>query len=237
MRRLTHGTAACLLVLLTAASLPRNARAESEEDMAVLRNTVINLLEALTSKGLITREAAEKLVADARAKATSEATTRKTEETPKPDDVRVTYVPEAVREQIRNEVKADLEKQVTADVVNTAKEQGWGVPAALPEWVRGARWSGDVRLRENMAFFDAGNIPLSYYDYQAINQAGGRSQAGTNAYLNVNQDDQRFAARLRFGGDFTFSPYAAAGFRLSTGTTSNPVSLDQNLAEIGRAHV
>ena len=42
---------AAALCLLTAPS----ARAEANEDLAVVRNTVINILEAMVQKGLLTR--------------------------------------------------------------------------------------------------------------------------------------------------------------------------------------
>jgi polyhydroxyalkanoate synthesis regulator phasin len=213
---------------------PAIAEAQSAADVAVLRNTVINMLQALVQKGLITKEAAERLVSDAQAQAEAETRVRAAEQAPEPSDVRVTYVPETVREQIRTEVKAELEKEVTASVVSQARAEGWGVPAALPEWVRNARWSGDVRLRGVSVGYGSDNADLSYLDFQEINDAGGIGKAGTDAFLNATKDEQRFAARLRFGGEFSLAEESAAVFRLSTGNTDNPVSRDQSLTNYER---
>ena len=43
----------------------RSAQEAAGSDMAVLRNTVVNLLDAMVKQGLISKESAEKLVADA----------------------------------------------------------------------------------------------------------------------------------------------------------------------------
>jgi polyhydroxyalkanoate synthesis regulator phasin len=222
---------AAALCLLTATF----ARAEGNEDLAVVRNTVINILEAMVQKGLLTREQADQLVQKAQQKAEAEQAAANKEQAPKPDDVRVTYVPETVRAQIGQEVTAAVKDEVTKSVVATARTEGWGIPAALPEWVRTARWAGDIRVRGVGVFFDSANIPNTYLDFQKINESGGIGKAGADAFLNVTENEQRIAARLRFGGDFTFGSYATAGFRISTGTTRNPVSLDQDLADYGRS--
>jgi hypothetical protein len=244
MARRTVSLVSSLCVLALASSLPAPARADAEEDLAVLRNTVINLLEAMTAKGLISKEAAAKLVSDAQAKATAEAAARNQADAPKPGDVRVTYVPETVRKQISAEVGAELEQKVTGDVVAAAREQGWGVPAALPEWVRNSRWSGDVRVRalglmyEPAQFDSSGNFIGGnwdrFVDFQAVNKAGGIAKAGTAAYLNSTEDDGRASARLRFGGVFPLGSYASTGFRIATGSTDNPVSRDIQLGDSNR---
>jgi hypothetical protein len=210
------------------------AEGQSAAEVAVLRNTVINMLQALVQKGLITKEAAEQLVKDAQSSADAESRAQAAASAPEPGDVRVTYVPETVREQLRAEVKADLEKEITASVVTQAKAEGWGVPAALPEWVRSARWSGDLRLRGVSVGYGSDNAALTYLDFQEINDAGGIGKAGTDAFLNTTKDEQRFAARLRFGGEFSLADESAAVFRLSTGNTDNPVSRDQSLTNYER---
>ena len=54
--------------------------ADEAADVAVLRNTVVNILEAMVQKGLITKDAADKLVADAQAKADQEVAARAAEQ-------------------------------------------------------------------------------------------------------------------------------------------------------------
>lgn len=222
---------AAAFCLLTAPS----ARADGNEDLAVLRNTVINILEAMVQKGLLTREQADQLVAKAQEKAEADQVAKAKEQEPQPGDVRVTYVPETVRAQISQEVTAAVKEDVARSVVATARTEGWGVPGALPEWVRTAKWTGDIRVRGVGVFYDSANIPNTYLDFQKINESGGIGKAGADAFLNVTDNEQRVAARLRFGGDFTLGSFATAGFRISTGTTRNPVSLDQDLADYGRS--
>ena len=84
-----------------------------------LRSTVVNILDALVQKGLLTREQAKDLVADAKAKAAAEAQQRATqvaatEATVEKDAVRVTYVPQIVKDQLATEVGAQVRKDVAA---------------------------------------------------------------------------------------------------------------------------
>jgi len=65
------GGVAALLLLAPAAYAAENAR--EHQSMEELRNTVINLLQALVSKGLLTREQAEQLVKQAQDKAAADA--------------------------------------------------------------------------------------------------------------------------------------------------------------------
>ncbi len=61
------------------------------------------------------------------------------------------YVPEAVKQQIRDEVKADVLAQ--------AKQERWGEPGALPGWVDRFTFSGDIRLRGQADRFPSDNQP------------------------------------------------------------------------------
>ena len=55
-----------------------------------------------------------------------------------PDDaVRVTYIPESVRKQIRDDIKREVMAKV--------KDEGWAVPRQLPEWVSRYKVGGDIK--------------------------------------------------------------------------------------------
>ncbi|WP_202624213.1 putative porin, partial [Steroidobacter agaridevorans] len=125
--------AVALTVLMHAPAWSQTADAE-KRSLEEVRNTVINLLQALVQKGVMTREQAEAMVADAQAKATADANARAAKEAAESDAVRVTYVPESVRKQIAAEVRADMKAEVTQEVMAQAKSDGWGVPGALPGW-------------------------------------------------------------------------------------------------------
>jgi len=218
-------TVATMAGLLAAGSAP----AAEASDVEVLRNTVVNILDAMVQKGLITREMAGKMVADAQAKAEADAGARGAADAAQPGDVRVTYVPQVVKDEISEQVSAEVSGQVTEDVVARARTEGWGVPAALPEWVRGSRWSGDLRVRVAPIFLANGNAENTYLNFQAINDKGGIGKAGTDALLNTTEDEVRYNARLRFGVESTLSDVAIVGFRLATGDPDNPVSANVGL--------
>jgi polyhydroxyalkanoate synthesis regulator phasin len=215
-------------LLLATISLNAAAQASPGADIAVLKNTVVNLLEAMVKQGLITKEAAERLVADAQAKASSEASADAAKDAVNPGDVRVTYVPQVVQDQITAQVKQDVQASVVADVKKAAAEEGWGVPAALPSWVRNARWSGDLRVRGEYTGYQDDNYPL-YPDFQAINDAGGASKAGANAYLNTTEDQTRYQLKVSYGAQFDLAENALAALRFSTGNEANPVTRNQAL--------
>lgn len=224
-------TAACCASFATQAAT--SAEAQSVEE---LRNTVVNILQALVDRGVVTREQAETLVRDAQNKASASAAAIAQQAKAEEGAVRVPYVPETVREEIRKEVAAELAPEVTAQVVEQAKVEGWGVPAALPDWVNRIRWSGDMRLRGQADLFASRNEPNTYFDYSAINQAGGIDRAGPDALLNTTEDRERLRARLRFGFDAQLGAGWSVGARLSTGNLAEPVSTNQTLGNYGRRY-
>src|SRR5262245_21288216 len=91
--------------------------ASPQSSMEELRNTVINLLEGLVDRGVLTREQAEKMVRDAQQKARADAARADAVVRGEEGAVRVPYVPEVVKEEIRKQVSTDLSKEVTANVV------------------------------------------------------------------------------------------------------------------------
>ncbi|MBN8281318.1 MAG: putative porin [Gammaproteobacteria bacterium] len=223
---------AATATLLLAASLDASAAGEQPSEMAVLRNTVVNLLDAMVKQGLISREAAEKLVADAQSRAASEVSAAATADAPAPGDVRVTYVPQVVRDEITAQVKQDLQASMVADVKKAAADEGWGVPAALPSWVRSARWSGDIRVRGEYTALPGDNG--LYPDFQAINDAGGEGPAGADALLNTTSDQVRYQLKAGFGGLFDLDPHAVAAIRFGTGNRLSPVTRNQVLGDYDR---
>jgi hypothetical protein len=209
---------------LTLALAPAVAsHAEDErQSLEELRNTVVNLLQALVDQGVITREKAQQMVNAAKQKASSEAgAVAKDEE----GAVRVPYVPQIVKDEIAKQVAQEVKPAVVADVVKEAKSEKWGVPGALADWLTRTRLYGEITLREEGIFYDASNA--QQYNYYAINQAGGISQAGTNAFLDTDENRIRFRARARLGVESNITDSITAGMRLVTGNTSDLVSETQ----------
>ena len=222
--------ASCALALVMTSS----AFAQSApSDLEVLRNTVVNMLEAMVRQGLISREDAGRIVADAQAKAEAEAAAAP-DDAPKPGDVRVTYVPQVVQDEITAQVKQDVQDAVVADVKKAAAEEGWGVPAALPEWIRKTRWSGDIRVRGESTTYADGNPEFAYLDFQAVNDAGGVGRAGADAFLNTTENQLRAQIKASLGAEIDLSSHAAAAIRFGTGNQLTPVTRNQTLGSYDR---
>ncbi|MDD2864557.1 MAG: putative porin, partial [Methylococcales bacterium] len=186
--------------------------------------------------------------AEAKAQATTkqelakEATQVAEDSAKNPKRVRVTYVPDFVKEEIRQQVISDLKGEVVAEVKADAKEEAWGVPAALPDWVNRIKITGDARLRAQEDFFASYNpnqnvLNNPYYDYLSINKDGGHLAArGKNEELqNTSADRLRFRERFRLGIDAQVTDELKAGVRLSTTNQLSPVSSNQTLGNTGQA--
>jgi len=213
------------------------AAAQDDKSLAELRNTVINLLQGLVERGVLTREQAETMVKNAQAKAASdtakEAAAAEAQEKAEANAVRVPYVPEIVREQIRKEVAAELAPQVTDEVLKKAKADRWGVPGALPEWAKSVRLSGDVRVRTEDDLFASDNARNVYYNILNINDKGGIGKAGLAAFMNTTEDRFRVRERIRLGMDVDLAHGWSLGARLTTGNLRDAVSTNQTLGNYG----
>lgn len=224
---------ACCVLALTITASPVTFAEDAPSDLQVLRNTVVNMLEAMVRQGLITREDASRIVADAQAKAEAE-TAGAADDAAKPGDVRVTYVPQVVQDEITAQVKQDVQDAVVADVKKAAAEEGWGVPAALPEWIRRTRWSGDIRVRGESTLYGDGNAEFLYLDFQKVNDAGGVARAGADAFLNTTDNQLRTQVKAGFGAEIDLAPHAAAAIRFGTGNQLTPVTRNQALGNYDR---
>jgi hypothetical protein len=197
---------------------------DERQSLEELRNTVINLLQALVEQGVISREKAQQMVQSAQAKAAREAGASNKEDE---GAIRVPYVPQIVKDDIAKQVADQVKPEVVADVVKEAKTEGWGVPGALAEWLKHTRISGDLTLREEGISYSSNNAPE--FNYFAINQAGGYTQAGANAFLDTDESRFRFRGRARLGVESDITDSITAGLRLATGNTSDLVSETQTL--------
>ncbi len=143
---------------------------------------------------------------------------------PSDDEVRVPYVPEVVKDQMRDEIKADVLKQ--------ARDENWASPRAVPDWVPRVSLTGDVRTRYEGDFFpntndDTGAFP----NFNAINTGAPFDVAGTefSPQNDVNQDRERFRFRARIGADVDLRDGFTAGIRLASGQDDSPVTENQTM--------
>lgn len=235
MKALSRPAAALLLALPMATTW-----ADERTDLLEMKNTILNLVDALVEQGILTEAKAQALKNEAAARARADAARETVVEAAPADEaadkpaaagkvVRVPYVPNFVKDEIREQVRAELRKDVTADVVAKAKEERWGLKDALPAWVTALRWSGDARLRYQGDYFASSNPPSSLPNFQAINEAGGITRAGQNAFLNSTEDRHRTRVRARLALDATVADNVDVGLRFVTGRLDNPISLNETL--------
>lgn len=212
------------------------AATTEEQSLTELRNTVVNLLQALVERGILTREQAQKMVQDAQTKAEAESAAKlaaeKAQQEAEKGAVRVPYVPEIVKDEIRKEVVAELGPSVKKEVVAEVSSTG-SLRSALPEWVQRMRWSGDVRLREEGDLFASDNAQNAYLDFNVINSKGGLAKAGLAGLLNTSEDRNRLRVRLRFGFDTDLGNGFTTGMRIATGTGEIYPTTNQTLGTYG----
>lgn len=225
--------------------------AGEREELLTLKNTAVNLIDVFVQQGLLDKTKAEKLVQAAQNKAQETTKTQLIKETAQvkddaaknPTRVRVTYVPDFVKEEIRQQVVAELKNDVVAEVKADAKEEKWGVPAALPEWLNRIKISGDARLRMQDDFYGDGNPSQKannnpYYDYLSINKDGGHLAARNKneELLNTSEDRLRLRERFRIAIDAQVTDGLKAGVRLATSNQYSPVSSNQTLGNTGQSY-
>ena len=101
-------------------------------------NATVNLIRLLVQQGVIKQDQADALVAQAEAEAKSARATGNDRgaAVAQAGDVRVPYIPQTVRDQIRDEVKAE--------VMTQAKEENWAQPNTFPDWVSRITVEGDA---------------------------------------------------------------------------------------------
>jgi len=205
----------------------------------------VNLLKRLVKRGVLTQEDADELTKEAQSDAAtaraqsqadaaaasqavvSQVTEKAAEMTPPPpseDEVRVPYVPEVVKQEMRDEIKQDVMAQ--------ARAENWAAPRAIPDWVPRFRFSGDIRTRYEGDFYPNTNDATGAFpNFNAINTGAPFDVAGTefSPQNDVNQDRERFRIRARIGADIDLQQGFTAGIRLGSGQDDSPVTENQTL--------
>ncbi|WP_439821434.1 putative porin [Pseudomonas sp. HLG18] len=194
-------------------------------------NATINLIRLLVEQGILKQDKADALIAQAQneaaqAKQAAASTAVAAGPVAAPGDVRVQYVPAAVRDQIRDQVKAE--------VMATAKQENWAAPNTFPDWASRISFDGDIRLRDESRYYSDSNSN-EIVDFARLNNNGPydvnpNSSTALPPLLNTREDRTNlFRLRARLGMKADISPQWTAGIRIGTGSDNNPVSTTQNL--------
>ncbi len=200
--------------------LASNAGAGERESLEQLRSTTVGLIEALVQEGILSKEKANELIrkAEAAKQAAAESNTQPAvagvaDATAQDGSVvRVQYVPEFVKQQLR----ADIEKDVMAKLNYHVESER----LALPSWLDRISFEGDVRLRYEPDRFSARNLQEFQYGLNTGRQA---------MIANSTDDQNRYRVRARFGINAKLSDTFTAGIRMTTGHMDNPLSPNQSI--------
>lgn len=223
-----------MLCIAVGLLLGGNAVSAFAQDAAPSPNATVNLIRLMVKKGLISQSEADGLVkqandeaAQARATAaTQPAAVPVTPDGAQPGDVRVTYVPQSVRNEIRDQVKQE--------VIAQAKTEHWAEPNALPDWLDRISWYGDIHVRDESWLYSRNNAN-DFIDYGALNRNGpfDINAATTKVFPPILNSTQNRTNMLRIqahiGMDVKLGDTITAGVRIGSGGDNNPVSTTQTL--------
>lgn len=221
--------------------------AAAPQAMTPTQNVTLNLINRLVQKGILTHGEASDLIkgaeedaafAKAQAQALAETQAAVAAQTAMPpvqpdaEEVRVTYIPESVKAQIRDQLRTEVFAQ--------AKEQQWAAPNSAPEWTQRIKLFGDIRTMYQGFNFPTGNDNRTgaFPNFNAINSGQPFNFGVDNLglippQLNVDKSRDTYLMRMRLGFDIDLQDGFTAGIRFASGSTNTPVSTNQALAAAG----
>ena len=207
-------------------ALPDNMASETPTPaVSPSQNATINLISALVKKGVLTQAEAVTLIQQAEqeamvARSEAEATAAPLMD---PAGQRVTYIPEVVKNEMRDQIQQELMAQ--------AREENWG-GNKTKDWTSRLIPFGDIRLRsENIFFEDGNNNTGAFPNFASINSGSPFDTTGTvfSPQYNVDQDRYRPRLRARAGAEILLGEGFNAGLRVATGDSNSPTSPNQTL--------
>lgn len=206
-------------------------------------NAMENLIRLLVKQGTITPQNGQALLEQAQSEAaraaalnppplTAQTATADNPLPPAPPApagvIRVPYVPESVRRQIAEQVKAE--------VMGQAKAEGWAAPSnAAPDWTRRITLSGDIRVRSQSEL----QSRLNDSDRFDIARLGASSSPFNTTQTDVlslplldTRSDRfnRLRLRARIGLAAEISQGVKVGVQIATGDDNSPISTNTRLA-------
>lgn len=189
------------------------------------------LLEIMVKKGLVSREEADAMIAEASTAAPAPAPAPLPQGGVAADGTQtIPYVPQVVRDQIVEQVRTEMTAK--------AQAEGWAKPGEVAEWTKRLTFSGDIRARADGLLFGEGNAQ-DFVNWGAIN-SGNPFQANPGApgyvrppYLNAVENRWAMRLRARLGLKARIDDWISAELRIATGNDAGPVSTNQTLGQHG----
>jgi hypothetical protein len=198
-------------------------------------NVTINLINRLVEKGVLTQVEAAEMIQQAEADALAahqvaaaqaDIAALPPEPTPE-EEARITYIPEVVRNQMRDQIKQEL--------MAYAREESWS-RESVPDWTSKFRPFGNIRGRYEGTFFPEGNDNSGAFpNFNSINTGAPFDTSGSqfSQQHNVDQERNRTRLRVRLGTDVMLGEGLNAGLRIATGDSNSPTSTNQTLGSSG----
>jgi hypothetical protein len=226
--------AAATATLTCFAALPAMAQQDTAGDVQQLRASLLILVRTLLDQNLLTVAKAQEMLRQAGIDPAGLAAATPSVPPPPaatpPPVVRVPYVPETVKRELREEIRQE--------VLATARAERWGVPEALPSWLSRFSFAGDVRLRlQRDVFADDNVVPGQLDPYYQLLDANGQPFTA-----NTSETRERLRVRARLGVTGRVSDDVQAGLRIVTSRggdandpTSNNVDAGQSQRRYGIA--
>ncbi len=209
-------------------SAPLPARADADSDAKIAR-----LLQLLVDKKIVSAKQAHELFRETEAapKPVPRPQAQAVPGSPKTGEIRVTYVPQFIRKQIADDVRAQ--------VLTETEQEGWAEPNALPEWTKRFKLYGDMRVRYERDSFDSGNYN-QFVNFASINTGSAfdfdnyaAGNVAAPAFLNTTQDRDRERVRARIGVEGMIDDGWKVDVRFGTGADQGPVTPNQTLGSPG----
>jgi len=195
------------------------------------------ILELLVARGVISQDDADTIISQAEVVEPAPQQAQAPTQPPVPpggvaaDGTQtIPYVPQVVRDQLKEELRAELGSQAAAE--------GWSRPGETPEWTRRISLYGDVRARYEGIFMDDGNADI-FEDFGAINRGDPQNINDSDPayipppFLNTLEDRNRFQLRARLGLKAQIADWVSADVRIATGNDRTPVSTNQTMGTFG----
>ena len=241
--------------MFAAMALSGSALAQAAADPS--QNVTVNLIRLLVKQHVITQKAADELLKQAELEASlakkagaqkaNQPAAESAEAAPPPPAgvVRVPYVPEVVKNQIRDEIRQE--------VMAKAETENWAQPHAVPAWTKRFELYGDFRFRDELDLYSKNNFGCAtsngstpesggtgnsdacgFVDYAAFNANGPVDiNPDTNPngypYLNTRTNRNVFNMRARLGVRAQITDAVSFSVRLASGKDNSPVSTTQLL--------
>ena len=239
---------------------PPNVAAGSNAASTPTGNIVVNLINKLVQRGVLTADDARTMVTQAQAEAeaqkvqnesdmfaiaqiaavqtmTDQALAQQTgtsavdaSRREMEEDMRVTYVPAPVRKQLTEDIRRELGLRLGGGEQKT--------PPGLPTLLARLKPEGEIRFRYEADLYPEGNDNTGAFpNFNAINTGAPFQINGTQfaPQWNTDQNRNRYPMLVRLGTGIELDDNFSAGIRIATGQNNSPTTANQSFGLANQA--